>query len=93
MSEYDQMPDAKELKEIMIVISETVPDLLDKITKVISDNQEGNKMGRSVASFYNTLVESGMPKDQAFNLTKSFMSSASLGGMIASMGSGIAHQH
>ncbi|NYT12845.1 MAG: hypothetical protein GKC03_09935 [Methanomassiliicoccales archaeon] len=93
MSEFDQMPDAKEFKEIMIVISETVPELLDKITKVISDNQEGTKMGKSVASFYTTLVESGMPKDQAFNLTKNFMSSASLGGMIASMGSGIAQQH
>jgi hypothetical protein len=93
MSEFDQMPDAETLKEIMTVISQTVPELLGKITKVISDSQEGNKMGRSVASFYTTLVESGIPKDQAFQLTRNFMSSASLGGMITSMGGGFAHQH
>jgi hypothetical protein len=93
MNEIDKMPDAENLKEIMTAISQTVPELLEKITKVISDSQEGNKMGKSVASFYSTLVESGMHKDQAFELTRNFMSSASLGGMIASLGGSFAHQH
>ncbi|HUV24002.1 MAG TPA: hypothetical protein VMW26_01085 [Methanomassiliicoccales archaeon] len=93
MNEIDKMPDAESLKEIMTVMSQTVPELLEKITKVIYDSQEGTKMGKSVASFYSTLVESGIPKDQAYELTRSFMASASLGGTISSLGGSFAHKH
>ena len=85
----DDMKDVRELKEVMQVISETVPELLDKITKVLYDAQEGEKMGKAVAAFYTALVESGMSKDQAFALTKDYMSSMSLGSMI----SGFAKHH
>lgn len=79
------MKDVKELKEVMSVISETVPDLLDKITKVLYDAQEGEKMGRAVAAFYSALVESGMSSEQAYALTKEYMSSMSLGSMISGL--------
>jgi hypothetical protein len=85
----NDMKDMKELKEVMSVISETVPDLLEKITKVLYDAQEGEKMGRAVAAFYSALVESGMSNEQAYALTKEYMSSMSLGSMI----SGLARSH
>ena len=79
----DDMTDVKELKEVMEVISETVPELLDKITKVLYDAQEGEKMGQAVAAFYKALVDSGMSNEQAYSLTKEYMSSMSLGGLIS----------
>lgn len=89
----DDMKDAKELKEIMEVISETVPDLLDKITKVLYDAQEGEKMGQAVAAFYKALVDSGMSNEQAYALTKEYMSSMSLGGMISGLAKQEIHTH
>lgn len=89
----DDMKDVKELKEVMEVISETVPDLLEKITKVLYDAQEGEKMGQAVAAFYKALVESGMSNEQAFGLTKEYMSSMSLGGMISGFAKQEIHTH
>jgi hypothetical protein len=89
----DDMKDAKELKEIMEVISETVPDLLDKITKILYDAQEGEKMGQAVAAFYKALVDSGMSNEQAYALTKEYMSSMSLGGMISGLAKQEIHHH
>jgi len=85
----DDLEDVQNLKEVMKVISETVPELLDKITKVLYDAQEGEKMGQAVAAFYSALVKSGMNNEQAYALTKEYMSSMSLGSMI----SGIASRH
>jgi len=89
----DEMKDVKELKEVMSVISDTVPDLLDKITKVLYDAQEGEKMGRAVAAFYSALVESGMSSEQAYALTKEYMSSMSLGSMISGLAKSHDHDH
>ena len=78
----EDMKDVKELKEVMSVLSETVPGLLESITNVMYKSQEGEKMGEAVGSFYSALVKSGMDSDQAFQLTKEYMSSMSLGGLI-----------
>jgi len=89
----ENMNDAKELKEVMEVISETVPELLEKITRILYDSQEGEKMGKAVAAFYSALVESGMSNEQAFTLTKEYMSSMSLGSMISGITSHHEHDH
>ncbi len=81
----NDMKDPREIKEVMSVISETVPDLLEKITKIIYDAQEGEKMGKAVAAFYSALVESGMSNEQAYALTKEYMSSTSLANMISGL--------
>jgi hypothetical protein len=85
MSENHDMPDAAELKEIMKIMTQTVPDLLGGINKAFFDPQESLNRGNSIASFYSTLVQSGVPKDQAFELTRSYMSSTSLGGLISNL--------
>jgi len=79
----DELKDVKELKEVMKVISETVPELLNRITKVLYDAQEGEKMGQAVAAFYSELVKSGMTSEQAYALTREYMSSMSIGSMIS----------
>lgn len=78
----DELKDVKELKEVMKVLSETVPGLLESIAKVMYGAQEGERMGQAVASFYSALVKSGMSSEQAFKLTREYMSSMSLGGLI-----------
>lgn len=81
----NEMPDAKQLSEIFTVLSEHVPKLLDSVTKVLYGSQEGAKFGESVAAFYKVLKDSGMSSDQAFELTKVYMSNLSLGGMLGNI--------
>jgi hypothetical protein len=88
MAEYDKMPDAEQLRQIFAVLSDAVPELLEKITKVLYGAQEGEKFGMSVAAFYKALVAAGMTKDQAFELTKEYMGNISLGGMMKNVFAG-----
>ena len=78
----DEMPDPEKLKEIMVIMKDTIPELLEKITKVLYDAQEGEKFGAAVAKFYKALLDAGMTSEQAFALSKEYMNNASLGGMM-----------
>jgi hypothetical protein len=78
------MPDAKELKEILNTVSTEIPKLLESIGKVFSNPENANQIGKAVAQFYKELVAAGMTPQQAFELTKEYMSSFSLGGLISS---------
>jgi hypothetical protein len=84
----DEMPDAEQLREIFSVLTDSVPKLLDSVTKVLYGAQEGTKFGESVAAFYKALKDAGMSNEQAFELTKDYMSNLSLGGMLKNVVSG-----
>ncbi|OPX57632.1 MAG: hypothetical protein A4E29_01743 [Methanomassiliicoccales archaeon PtaB.Bin134] len=84
----DDMPDAEQLRDIFGVLTESVPKLLDSVTKVLYGAQEGTKFGESVAAFYKALKDAGMSNEQAFELTKDYMSNLSLGGMLKNVVSG-----
>jgi len=87
--ECDKVPDAEQLRQIFEVLTVSVPELLDKITKVLYGAQEGEKFGMSVAAFYKALKDAGMTSDQAFALTKEYMNNISVGGMLKNiMGGG-----
>ena len=84
----NEMPDPEQLRQIFNVIGESIPELLDKVTKILYSAAEGERFGQSVAAFYKSLEEAGMSKDQAFTLTKEYMNSVSLGGMLKNIFSG-----
>ncbi len=81
----DKEFDAEQLKEMFKVIEEKVPGLLDKLTKVLYGTEEAERYGKAVAIFYKSLVEAGMSNEQAFQLTKDYMSNLAIGKMIGGM--------
>ena len=81
-NERGGVPDAEQMRQIFEVLTESVPELLDKITKVLYGAQEGEKFGVSVAAFYKALKDAGMTNDQAFALTKEYMNNISIGGIL-----------
>lgn len=83
MSEEEHNFKPQDLKEVMNVISEKIPALLNSLTESIYGKDASAKFGTAVANFYKTLKDSGMTDDQAFKLTEQYMSSLNLGGMIA----------
>ncbi len=89
MSEHNSGPGEDwgpdEVKEILATVSEKIPELLDKISDVLYSKENATKYGDAIASFYKTLIDSGMDPEQAFRLTEKYTSSLSpfsaLGGM------------
>jgi hypothetical protein len=74
---------AEDVKEILTVVSERVPALLNSLTDVLYGKSSAEKYGLAVSNFYATLKKSGMTDDQAFRLTEQYMSSLNLGQIIA----------
>jgi len=74
--------DIEELREIIELISDKVPALLNSLTEVLYGKASAEKYGQAASSFYKTLKESGMSDKQAFKLTEQYMSSLNLGKII-----------
>ena len=89
MSEEGNMDmDVQNLREIFTILSDQLPKLLESVTKVLYNAQEGEKFGASVAGFYKSLKAAGMSNQEAFELTKEYMSSLSLGGLLKMVAGG-----
>lgn len=77
--------DVQELKEVMGVLSESLPKIMDSIFGPIKelineayDPDKAEKFGKNVANFYKELVAAGMDPDKAFELTKEYMESMNI---------------
>jgi len=77
--------DAREVKEILEVVSTEIPKLLDSISKTLYNPQNAESLGKSVAQFYKQMTEAGMDEKQAYDLTQKFMANFSMGSMISEM--------
>lgn len=77
--------DVEELREIMGILSESVPKIMDSMLGPIKelinetyDPEKAERFGKNVASFYKELVGAGMDPDKAFELTKEYMESVNV---------------
>ncbi len=74
--------DAQEVKEILEVVSKEIPKLIESLTDILYGEESSAKYGKAIASFYKSLIDSGMTNEQAYELTQQYMSSLNLAGMI-----------
>lgn len=74
--------EAQKVKEILEVVSEKIPALLNALTDVLYGKDSAAKYGQAIAGFYKSLKDSGMTDAQAYELTKTYMSSLNLAGII-----------
>jgi len=74
--------EAEEVKEILGVVSEKIPELLNSLADILYGREQSKKYGEAVAGFYKSLKESGMTDEQAYELTKQYMSAMNLPGML-----------
>jgi hypothetical protein len=74
-SDSSDWEDIAELQAVLDSIArfiENITEPLKKLLDVLFSTLDGAKLGREVASFYQSLVESGMPADIASQLTKEY---------------------
>ena len=73
---------AEEMKELLTVVSEKIPAVLNSLADILYGREQSKKYGEAVAGFYKNLKESGMTDEQAFELTKQYMSAMNLPSML-----------
>jgi hypothetical protein len=84
----NEMPDPKQIGEIMQVISDTLPGLLENLAKIMYGEKESIQYATAAANYYKTLKEAGMTNEQAFQLTRDYMGNMSLGNITRGIASG-----
>ena len=90
----EEKHEAEQVKEILEVVSEKIPALLNALTDVLYGKESAAKYGQAIAGFYKSLKDSGMTDQQAYELTKTYMSSLDLAGIIGkAVGGGEKHGH
>ncbi|WP_088042383.1 hypothetical protein [Bacillus sp. EAC] len=65
--------DAKEVGNLLGVVSEKVPDLFSKLFKILYSEESAREMGKAVGSLYKELKEAGIPQDVALKMTTDYM--------------------
>ena len=79
------MPDPEKIGKVMESIFEKLPDLLTKLGDVLYGTDQARKFGAAAAVFYKELKGTGMTDAQIFELTRQYMSTLNIGGMIGDM--------
>jgi len=73
MSDSDLIRDIDDLKEVLGVVTDKVPGLLRGLRDVLYSKGAAENMADAVATFYTKLVDAGIPRDQAMDMTKGYM--------------------
>ena len=81
--------DAKNVKEIMGVVSSEVPAMIKSILASVFSEEAGRSMGKAAAAYYKELKEGGLPEQVAVKMTEEYMRTfTSIGEMLRSGGKG-----
>jgi len=90
MNKHEGMPDPEKIKEILDVVSEKVPGLLKQLSSLLYGADSAKKYAEAAAIFYKELKAAGMNEEQAFELTRQYLSTLNLGKMMSNIGH---HEH
>ena len=85
MNEHNGLPDAEKIKEILDVVSEKIPGLLKQLSELLYGPKSAKQFAEAAAIFYKELKGAGMTDEQAFELTRQYMSTLNLGNMMGRM--------
>ena len=79
------MPDPEQITKILETVSDKIPELLTRLGDVLYSTDQARKFGAAAAVFYKELKGTGMTDAQVFELTRQYMSTLNIGGMIGEM--------
>jgi hypothetical protein len=63
----------EDLREVLTTVSEMVPGLLRELRGVLYSKDAAESMADAVSTFYKKLVEAGIPREDAMEMTRGYM--------------------
>jgi hypothetical protein len=86
---HDNEKEAKNIKEILGVVSTEIPALIKSLLASVFSEEAGRNMGKAAAAYYKELKQGGLPEEVAVKLTEDYMRTfTSLGDMLKGVGKG-----
>jgi hypothetical protein len=67
------IPKPEEISGILAAVSKELPGLVKGIVNTFFSPEAAADMGKSVATFYKTLKEGGIPDEQALAMTREYL--------------------
>jgi hypothetical protein len=86
------MPDPEKIKEILIIVSDRVPELLRKLSDVLYGPDQAKKFGRAAAVFYQELKDTGMSEHEIFELTRDYLATLNVGNVFSGVAKDTEHE-
>ena len=84
---HDNEKEAKNIKEILGVVSTEIPALIKSLLASVFSEEAGRNMGKAAAAYYKELKQGGLPEEVAVKLTEDYMRTfTSLGDMLRGAG-------
>ena len=80
------MPDPEKIKEILDVVGEKIPGLLKELSDLLYSPKNAKQYAEAAATFYKELKAAGMTDEQAFDLTRQYLSTLNIGKAIGNIG-------
>ncbi|WP_052486995.1 hypothetical protein [Gordoniibacillus kamchatkensis] len=63
----------KEIGELLEVVSAKVPGFLNDLLGILYSAEAGARVGKAVGAFYSELTRSGIPANEALQMSKDYM--------------------
>jgi len=63
----------EDLREVLSTVAELVPNLLRELRGVLYSKDAAESMADAVSTFYRKLVEAGIPREDAMEMTRGYM--------------------
>jgi hypothetical protein len=63
----------EDVREVLSAVSEMVPNLLRELRGVLYSKDAAESMADAVSTFYRKLVEAGIPREDAMEMTRGYM--------------------
>ncbi|MEF8848720.1 MAG: hypothetical protein V5A68_06255 [Candidatus Thermoplasmatota archaeon] len=82
MNGNNNIPDPEKIKEILDVVSKKVPGLLKELSSLLYSADRAKQYAKAAAIFYKELKDAGMSEEEAYELTKQYLSTLNLGNMM-----------
>jgi len=73
MSNNDFIHNVEDLRELLATVSDEVPGLLRGLRNVIYSKEAAENMADAVSTFYNKLVDAGIPKEEALDMARGYV--------------------
>ncbi len=67
------IPSPEKLREILHVVRKEVPGMIREIADLLYSEKAAKDMGKAVGIYYKTLIEAGIPKEAALEMTKGYV--------------------
>lgn len=64
-----------EIKELLDAVGEKVPGLIKELMATVYSAEAGQELGKAAGGFHKELIASGIPEEDALDMTKSYIAS------------------